>query len=66
MEITGDLTIMEVLEMDKYTIPIFMQHGLQCLGCNLASTETIEEACALHGIDLQSLLQSLNQHFFAE
>lgn len=66
MKLSGDMIIADILELDRETIPIFMNNGLHCLGCSMASGETIEEACIVHGIDLESLLQQLNEHFNRE
>jgi len=49
--------------MDQGTVPIFLQNGLHCLGCAMASSETIEEACAVHGIDCDALMFELNTYF---
>lgn len=63
MTITKDMIIAEVLNMDRGTIPIFFRNGLQCLGCAMASGETIEEACAIHGLDCDLLIEELNRFF---
>jgi len=44
-------------------VPIFFKNGLHCLGCAMASGETIEEACMVHGIDVEKLLFELNNFF---
>ncbi len=49
--------------MDKGTAPIFIKHGMHCLGCPSASGESIEEACAVHGIDTDKLIDDLNAFF---
>jgi hybrid cluster-associated redox disulfide protein len=64
-QITRDMNIAEVLEMDRGTVPIFFKNGLHCLGCVMASGESIEEACAVHGIEVETLISELNR-FFAE
>lgn len=64
-KITKDMVISEVLEMDRGTIPIFFKNGLHCLGCAMASGETLEEACAVHGIDCDTLITELNDFFAA-
>jgi hybrid cluster-associated redox disulfide protein len=63
MEITKDMIISDVLNLDKGTVPIFFKNGLHCLGCSMASGETIEEACMVHGIDVDRLLHELNSFF---
>lgn len=61
-KVTGDMIIMDVLRMDRTTAPIFIQYGMHCLGCPSASGESIVDACAVHGIDAQKLIDALNAH----
>lgn len=63
MVVEKDMIIGDVLNMDRGTVPIFMQHGLHCLGCAMASGETIEEACIVHGLDCDMLIDELNEYF---
>ncbi|NMA65867.1 MAG: DUF1858 domain-containing protein [Clostridiaceae bacterium] len=63
VKITKEMIIMDVLMMDRETAPIFMKHGMHCLGCPSSSGESIEEACQVHGIDPEVLLNDLNAHF---
>ena len=35
--------------------------GMGCLGCPAAQAETIEEACQVHGIDVEELVAELNK-----
>ncbi len=58
--VTKEMIIADVLNMDRGTVPIFFRNGLHCLGCAMASNETIEEACAVHGLDCDLLLDELN------
>jgi|LSQX01.2.fsa_nt_gb hybrid cluster-associated redox disulfide protein len=63
MTVDKNMIISDVLQMDKGTVPIFFRNGLHCLGCAMASGETIEEACAVHGLDCDSLISQLNSYF---
>lgn len=63
MEIKKDMIISDVLNLDQGTVPIFFKNGLHCLGCSMASGETIEEACMVHGLDVDTLLFELNSFF---
>jgi hybrid cluster-associated redox disulfide protein len=63
--ITKDTIIMDVLMMDRATAPIFIKHGMHCLGCPSSSGESIQDACAVHGIDVDKLVEDLNNHFEA-
>lgn len=61
-KVTKDMLIGEVLKLDRGTIPIFLNSGMHCLGCPSSSMESIEEACAVHGIDADKLIEELNKH----
>ncbi len=50
-EITRETMICEVLENCPEAMPKFQELGMHCLGCALADVETIEQACAAHGVD---------------
>ena len=55
-----DTIIGEVLDIAPETAPLFMAIGMHCLGCPASRGETIEEACAVHGIDAEDFLKHLN------
>lgn len=61
-KITKESIIIDVLMMDRGTAPIFIRHGMHCLGCPSSSGESIEDACAVHGIDADKLVDDLNQY----
>ena len=60
--ITTDMIIADVLRLDRTTAPIFMSNGMHCLGCPSSSGESIEDACAIHGIDADKLVKELNEY----
>lgn len=61
MKITKDLTISQVLETNPETAKVFVKHGMHCLGCFIATGETVEQACEAHGLDADSLIKELNE-----
>lgn len=62
-KITKDMIISDVLQMDRNTAPIFIKMGMHCLGCPSASGESIQDACVVHGIDADKLVEELNDYF---
>ena len=62
-EITKDMNIMEVINMDQGSAKVFMDAGMGCLGCAAARFENIEQACGVHGIDADELVAKLNDYF---
>ena len=58
--ITKDTLIIDVVEANENAPEILLSYGMHCLGCAIAHGETVEQAAAAHGIDLEELLASLN------
>ncbi len=61
-KVTKDMIISDVLGIDRGTVPIFLNSGMHCLGCPSSSGESIEDACAIHGIDADQLIADLNDY----
>ena len=51
-----DMTINEILEQDPDKIDVLLATGMHCIGCWAATDETLEEACQVHGIDVEDVL----------
>lgn len=50
----------EIIEKAPEKAEILLAAGMHCLGCPAAQEETLEEACAVHGIDVEELVNKLN------
>ncbi|KUK12032.1 MAG: hypothetical protein XD51_1040 [Moorella sp. 60_41] len=61
MTITKDMSITEVVNKYPETVPVFMEHGMGCLGCAAARFENIEQGAMAHGIDVDKLIEDLNR-----
>lgn len=64
--VNKDTIIGDILDTDMDVAPYFMEIGMHCLGCPASRGETIEQACAVHGITPDELINKLNQHFAAK
>jgi hybrid cluster-associated redox disulfide protein len=58
--INKNMSINEVVKKHPETIPIFEKFGLGCVGCDAALFENIEQGAEVHGIDVETLITSLN------
>ncbi|MBE7063520.1 MAG: DUF1858 domain-containing protein [Clostridia bacterium] len=61
-KVTKDTIIADVLRMDPGTAPFFLEIGMHCLGCPSASGESVEAACAVHGVDADELIAKINAY----
>ncbi len=59
--ITKDMIIGDILHIDQGFIPLLMGMGMHCLGCPSSQGETIEEACMVHGKDVDEFVGELNE-----
>ena len=60
-QVTKDTLIGEALQINLDIAPILMQAGMHCVGCPASQAESIEEACAVHGIDCDKLVKDINE-----
>lgn len=60
--ITKNMTLGEILQTDKAEeiARVLMAHGMHCFGCPASQMETLEEACEVHGVNCDDLLNKIN------
>jgi len=61
-KVTRDMIIGDILKLDRGTAPILMSIGMHCLGCPSSSGESLEDACAIHGVDVDKIVDELNNY----
>ena len=59
MEISKDTKIGDLLEKYPEKAEVLLEMGMHCLGCAMSQEETLEEACDVHGINVDELLEKL-------
>ncbi len=62
MEIKRDTMIADIIEQCPQAMPAFQAIGMHCMGCALASGETLEEACYAHEVDPDLFLEKLKEY----
>lgn len=60
MKITRDMLIGDILRIKPDAAPILMSFGMGCLGCPSSQMESLEQAAAVHGINVEAILEKLN------
>lgn len=61
IEINKQMQIMEILSINPNVKEILLGFGLHCLGCPMSQMETLEEACAVHDVDPDIVVEKLNE-----
>lgn len=62
--VNKDMTIAEAVQNHPETAFVMMKHGLHCVGCHVASWETIEQGAMGHGMDekgVKAMVDEMNQ-----
>ena len=62
MEITKETTMGEMLQYDMGIAYVLMEAGMHCVGCPSSIMESLEEACAVHGLDSDAVLASIQEY----
>ena len=62
MEITKQTTMGEMLNYDRGIAMVLMQAGMHCIGCPSSIHESLEEACAVHGINGDEVLANIQKY----
>ena len=61
-QVTKDTLIGEALQMDIDKVaPLLLEIGMHCLGCPSSQGESLEEACMVHGTDVEELVSKINK-----
>ena len=61
MKIDKNIKIGDLLNEYPEKAEILLNMGMHCLGCPASQEETLEEACMVHGIDVEELVENLNK-----
>ena len=59
-QIDKNMTVGDILDMDRETAVYFLNMGMHCLGCPASRGETIEEAAMVHGVAWEPIVEALN------
>lgn len=59
--ITKDTIMADILKLNPNAAQILMHLGMGCLGCPSSQMESLEDACEIHGLELEEVLAKLNE-----
>jgi len=60
-KITKDMTIADVVQKYPQTAEVMLSYGLHCVGCHVASFETIEQGARAHGMTDKQLVSMIDE-----
>ena len=62
MVITKETLIGDILDHSRDCAKYFLEMGMHCLGCPASRGESVEQACMVHGVDVDSLVAEINEY----
>jgi hybrid cluster-associated redox disulfide protein len=63
-KIRKNSTIGEIIREYPEIVPVLMEHGIHCIGCHVASFETLEQGFMGHGYskkEIKKIMKELNE-----
>ena len=65
-QIDKDILIGELINVDINIVPILMGAGMHCIGCPSPQMESLDEACMVHGIETETMVNAINEYLAAK
>lgn len=63
MIVTKDTVIGDILDADRETAVYFLEMGMHCLGCPASRGESLGDACEVHGVSADEMVEKINAYF---
>ena len=60
MKLEKNMTIGDVVDQMPEGAPFLLEMGMHCLGCPASRMETFEQACMVHGVNPDEMLERIN------
>lgn len=55
-----EMLVGEIIMAKENAMDVLFEWGMGCMGCPASQSETLEEACLVHGLNVDDVLASLN------
>jgi hybrid cluster-associated redox disulfide protein len=61
-QVTKDMIIADLLKIDEEIAAILIQNGMGCIFCPASQGESLEEACFVHGMNPDEIMEDINDY----
>lgn len=58
--VNKDMLMGQLVRMDPVIIEVLMREGMHCIGCPSSQMESLEQACMVHGLDVNEVVEDIN------
>ena len=63
--VTGKTLVGEIVTQYPEAIDVLLSIGMHCLGCPASRAESLEDACAVHGMPVDRVVEAINARIAA-
>ena len=60
--VTSDMLVGDIITKHPLAAQFLMECGMGCIHCPASQMESLAEACAVHGIDSEEIIDALNEY----
>lgn len=60
---TADMLVGDIIRRDPSAVATLEAAGMGCIGCPASQSESLADACMVHGLNVEAILASLNGGF---
>lgn len=65
-QVSKEMRIIDIINVDYDIVPILLNEGMHCIGCPSAKGESLEEAALVHGLDPDEITAKINEFLAAK
>lgn len=58
--VNKDMLMGKLVRMDPVIVEVLLREGMHCIGCSSSQMETLEQACMVHGLDVDEVVEDIN------
>ena len=66
MQVSKDMIIAQLIQVDPGIVEILFAAGMHCIGCPSSQMESLDEACMVHGIETETMVNAINEYLAAK
>ncbi len=59
--VTGKTLVGEIVTQYPEAVEVLLSIGMHCLGCPASRAESLEDACAVHGMPVDRVVEAINE-----
>ncbi len=60
-QITASQLVQDIMIRWPQTIPVFLDHHMNCVGCSMAAFEVLEDALDIYCLSVEPFVEQLNK-----